>query len=110
MIPRVRYQASHNHPTAKRSNATPRQPHRFFKGHLREGGMCRNPEIAFFVAPGTSATVSNSEFAHENLSGVAWDSVGVAENQQTTACPAQIPGSPSYIIEANGSLQPFSCP
>jgi hypothetical protein len=68
-----------------------------------------NTLIVFYVAPGTSATVSNSEFVHDNLAGLNWNSVQAVENRQTTSCPAQLPGSPSYIIEADGSLQPFSC-
>jgi hypothetical protein len=53
--------------------------------------------------------VSNSEFVHDNLSNLNWNSTEEVENQQAAPCPAQIPGSPSYIIEPDGSLQPFSC-
>jgi hypothetical protein len=68
-----------------------------------------NTVIVFYVAPGTSATVSNSEFVHDNLADLNWNSMQEVQNRQTTPCPAQIPGSPSYIIEPDGSLQPFSC-
>jgi hypothetical protein len=77
--------------------------------NLALGDSTGNPVIVFYVAPGTSATVSNDEFVHDNLNGLNWTSTQMAENTQSTPCPAQIPGSPAYIIEPNGSLQPFSC-
>ena len=78
--------------------------------NLALGDANGNALIVFYVAPETSATVSNSEFVHDNLAGLNWNSTAEGENQQTTPCPAQIPGSPSYIIEPNGGLQAFSCP